>query len=301
MGKARLAKVRLRVPRLRLPRPTTSRLTRRLVVCTIAASVLLGGGTAGALLSIRGTPVHGVRSKTASHGIGQVIQIDPGGPIVLAPDPSPAPAPTTTEPLLPPLAHPTPSSPPPPPVGAAALAEIAYPWQQLGYQIVFLGPRPDLMGQTIFDAHRIEIYLRSGESQQMVAHVLAHEIGHAADVAYNTSERRQQWLNLRGASTSQPWFGCDSCDDFSSPAGDYAETFSFWQVGPNADFSHLAPPPSRDQLQHLIPLFYASPPGGSGGSSGSGAPPPSGGAGSPPSSGSPPAQSCLTVVCTSHA
>ncbi len=297
MGKARLAKVRLRLPRL----------TRRLVVCTIVASALLGGGTAGALLSINATPVHAVRSKSASHGVGQVIQIDPGGPIILAPDPGSAPAPMTTEPLLPPPAHPSPPSPPPPPIGAAALAQITYPWQQLGYQIVFLGPRPDLMGQTIFDAHRIEIYLRTGESQQMVAHVIAHEIGHAADVAYNTPERRQQWLNLRGASKSQPWFGCDSCDDFSSPAGDYAETFSFWQIGPNADFSHLGPPPSQDQLKQLIPLFFASPPSGSGGSggttgsSGSTAPPPAGSSGGPPSSDPPPGQSCLTVLCTSHA
>jgi uncharacterized membrane protein YgcG len=295
------------MPQIRLSRLRLPRVTRRLVVCTIAASALLGGGTAGALLSINGTPVHTVRSRSASHGVRQVIQIDPGGPSVVAPGSSPAPVPTTTEPLLPPPAHPTSPTPPPPPVGAAALAEITYPWQQLGYQVVFLGPRPDLMGQTIFDAHRIEIYLRSAEPQQMVAHVIAHEIGHAADVAYNTPERRQQWLHLRGTSTSQPWFGCDSCDDFSSPAGDYAETFSFWQVGPNADFSHLAPPPSQDQLQQLIPLFFASPPSGSGGSAGSGGSsgsggqqPPSGGAGSPPSSGSPPGQSCLTVVCMSH-
>jgi hypothetical protein len=155
------------------------------------------------------------------------------------------------------------------------------------------------MGQTIFDEHRIEIYLRSGESQPMVAHVIAHEIGHAIDVSYNTSDRRQQWLQLRGASTSQPWFGSD---DFSSPAGDYAETFSFWQVGPNADWSHLAPPPSPAQLKQLIPLFYASGPSGSGGSDGQSPPPPSsGGSGPPPSSNpSPGGQSCFTVVCTSH-
>jgi hypothetical protein len=226
--------------------------------------------------------------------------VDPGGPIIVAPDPGAAPVPTTAPSLLPPPARPTPSTPPPPPIGAAALAQISYPWQELGYQIAFLGPRPDLMGQTIFDAHRIEIYLRNGESQLMVAHVIAHEIGHAADVAYNTSERRQQWLKLRGASTSQPWFGCGSCDDFSSPAGDYAETFSFWQVGPNADFSHLAPPPSPDQLKQLIPLFFASPPSGSGSSGGSGGqPPPSGSSGGPPSSSPPPGQSCLTVVCSS--
>ncbi len=294
MGKGRLARARLKLPRL----------TRRVLLCTVAASVVLGGGTAGALMSIGRAPAHAVRARSATHPPGQgSIQIDPGGPIILAPEPTTPPAAPTAPPPLPTTAHPSPPTPPPPPIGAAALSQISYPWQQLGYQIVFLGPRPDLMGQTIFDEHRIEIYLRSGESQLMVAHVIAHEIGHAVDVAYNTSERRQQWLNLRGASTSQPWFGCETCDDFSSPAGDYAETFSFWQVGPSADFSHLAPPPSPDQLRQLIPLFYVSAPTASGGSGGSGGqpPPPSGGSGGPPSS-SPPSggQSCLTMVCTSR-
>src|SRR2546421_4428475 len=296
MGKGRLARARLRMPRL----------TRRVLLCTVAASAVLGGSTAGALMSIRGAPAHSRPTTSASHAMGDgSTRVDPGGPIILAPDPSQPPVATTAPPpLLPVPARVTPPTLPPPPVGAAALAQISYPWQQLGYQIVFLGPRSDLMGQTIFDAHRIEIYLRSGESQLTVAHVIAHEIGHAADVAYNTPERRQQWLNLRGASTSQPWFGCDGCDDFSSPAGDYAETFSFWQVGPNADYSHLAPPPSPEQLKQLIPLYFASSPSGSGGSGGSGGqrpPPPSGGSGGPPSSNpSPGGQSCLTVVCTSR-
>jgi hypothetical protein len=254
-------------------------------------------------MSVGGTPIHPARAKSAAHRVGHgPLQIDPGAPIILAPDPSLPPVATTAPPPLPTPVALAPPSPPSPPVGAAALSQISYPWQQLGYQIVFLGPRSDLMGQTIFDAHRIEIYLRNGESQLMVAHVIAHEIGHAADVAYNTSDRRQQWLQLRGASTSEPWFGCDGCDDFSSPAGDYAETFSFWQVGPRADFSHLAPPPSPDQLKQLIPLFFASGPSGSGGSSGQSPPPSSsGGSGPPPNSSPPPGgQSCLTIVCTSN-
>ncbi|HEY3702837.1 MAG TPA: hypothetical protein VGL32_11320, partial [Acidimicrobiales bacterium] len=295
LGKGRLAKAGLRMPRL----------TRRVLVGTVAASAALGGGTAGALMSIGHTPTHAAPARTA-HALSQPpVSIDPGGPIVVAPDPSP---PSTPPPLPSPATPPvrsTPPTPPPPPIGAAALSQISYPWQQLGYQIVFLGPRADLMGQTIFDQHRIEIYLRNGESRLMVAHVVAHEIGHAADVAYNTPERRQRWLQLRGASTSQPWFGCDGCDDFSSPAGDYAETFSFWQVGPAADYSHLAPHPSADQLKQLIPLFYGSSSSSSGGSAGPppsspSSPPSSGGSGPPPGSGSQPGQSCLTVVCSSR-
>jgi hypothetical protein len=286
MGKGRLAKARLWMPRL----------TRRVLVGTVAASAALGGGTAGALLSIGGPPSH-VAPARIGHALSQPpVSVDPGGPIIVAPDPGPPPTPAPPPSPLASLVPAAPPTPPQPPIGAAALSQISYPWQQLGYQIAFLGPRPDLMGQTIFDQHRIEIYLREGESKLMVAHVIAHEIGHAADVAYNTPERRQQWLHLRGASTSESWFGCDGCDDFSSPAGDYAETFSFWQVGRDADFSQLAPPPSADQLRQLIPLFFAS-------SSADPPPPPpsSGGSGPPPSSSSQPGgQSCLTVVCSSR-
>jgi hypothetical protein len=303
MGKGRLAKARARLPQL----------TPRLLICTAAVTALLGGGTAGALVSRGDTPWHSSGAKRAARSLGQQpIQIDPGNPIVIAPDPIAPPAASPDPSPTPPPVTQGPATPPAPPVGAAALAQITYPWQQLGYQIVFLGPRPDLMGQTMFDEHRIEIYLRDGESQLMVAHVIAHEIGHAVDVAYNTPERRQQWLNLRGASTSEPWFGCSSCDDFSSPAGDYAETFSFWQVGPKADYSHLAPPPSPQQLKQLIPLFYSSGTNDSGGSGGQTTPPPSSGgsgsrpssdppsSGSPPSSGPPSGQSCVSIVCTSQ-
>jgi hypothetical protein len=300
MGKGRQAEARRRMPRL----------TRRVLVGAVAASAALGGGTAGALMSIGGTPTHPAPATAShSHALSQTpVRVDPGGPIIVAPDPGPpsTPAPPASPASAPiPSTPPTPPPPPPPPIGAAALSQISYPWQQLGYQIVFLGPRPDLMGQTIFDQHRIEIYLRDGESKLMVAHVIAHEIGHAADVAYNTPERRKQWLHLRGASTSQPWFGCEGCDDFSSPAGDYAETFSFWQVGPDADYSQLAPPPSPDQLRQLVPLFFASSSGSSGSSAGPppsspSSPPSSGGSGPPPSSNPPPGQSCLTVVCASR-
>jgi hypothetical protein len=292
MRKGRLARARLWTPRL----------TRRVLIGAVAASAALGGGTAGALLSTGAASTHAARP---AHAVDRTpVSIDPGGPIIMAPDPNPSSPPAPPPPPGAPLVRSTPPTPPPPPIGAAALSQISYPWQQLGYQIVFLGARPDLMGQTIFDQHRIEIYLRDGESKQIVAHVIAHEIGHAADVAYNTPERRREWLHLRGASTSAPWFGCDGCDDFSSPAGDYAETFSFWQVGPNADFSQLAPPPAPDQLRQLIPLFFASSPGSSESAAGpppsSSSPPSSGGSGPPPGSSSQPGgQSCLTVLCSS--
>lgn len=60
---------------------------------------------------------------------------------------------------------------------------------------------------------------------------------------------------MRGLSPSSSWWPCNRCTDFSSPAGDFAEVFATWLVGP-ADFrGHLKGPPSARELQALTPLF----------------------------------------------
>lgn len=135
-----------------------------------------------------------------------------------------------------------------------ALGRISYPWQQLGYRIVFLGPQPDMWGRTSpRSLATIEIYVRPDESVDMLAHVIAHEIGHAVDLVYGNDQRRSVWLQLRGIGP-RPWFTCSMCQDFATPAGDFAETFAFWQVH---DFSRsqLAPAPTPAQLDQLDALF----------------------------------------------
>jgi hypothetical protein len=137
---------------------------------------------------------------------------------------------------------------------AAALARVSYPWQQLGYRIVFLGPQAGVWGRTSPRSMGfIDIYVRPDESVDMLAHVIAHEIGHAVDLTYGNDQRRQVWEELRGVSP-RPWFTCSMCEDFSTPAGDFAETFAYWQLH---DFSRseLAPAPTAAQLAQLTPLF----------------------------------------------
>jgi hypothetical protein len=174
-------------------------------------------------------------------------------------------APTTTPPppaghRSDPVATTTPAD--PPAVAdrvSAALGRISYPWQQLGYRIVFLGPQPGLWGRTSQRSlSTIEIYVRPDESVDMLAHVIAHEIGHAVDLVYGNDQRRSLWLELRGISP-RPWFTCSMCQDFTTPAGDFAEVFAYWQLG---DFSRsqLAPPPTPAQLSQLLPLFSPPPP-----------------------------------------
>jgi hypothetical protein len=61
-------------------------------------------------------------------------------------------------------------------------------------------------------------------------------------------------MQLRGLDASGAWFGCSACTDFATPAGDFAEVFSYWQTG--TDFqSRMAGYPSPEALEALLPLF----------------------------------------------
>ncbi|MBV9936217.1 MAG: hypothetical protein JO367_18120, partial [Actinobacteria bacterium] len=140
-------------------------------------------------------------------------------------------------------------------VGQAALARLTYPWAATGYTIVFEGPRAGLFGLTKADERRIEIYVRPGENPDLLAHVVAHEIGHAVDKTFGTPARRGEWLTIRGLSPSSGWFTCNRCTDFDTPAGDFAETFAQWQLGLNDFRSRVAPMPDAAMMARLVPLF----------------------------------------------
>jgi hypothetical protein len=133
----------------------------------------------------------------------------------------------------------------------AVLELIRYPWEDLGFDIVFFNARTGYRGLTISAQRRIEIYVRSGEGPILQAFDLAHELGHAFDLKYNDEARRREWLALRGIQTSTPWFGCDACPDYGTPAGDFAETFAFLLLGPGDFHSTLSPQPGADQIPRL--------------------------------------------------
>jgi hypothetical protein len=128
---------------------------------------------------------------------------------------------------------------------------IHYPWQDLGYSIVFMGSRLGYRAMTLTLPHRIEIYVRPGEDPMHQAFDLAHELGHAFDLKYNDEGRRRKWLELRGIKPSVPWFGCDACPDYSTPVGDFAETFAYLLLGPGNYHSQMAPAPRPDQIAEL--------------------------------------------------
>jgi hypothetical protein len=163
----------------------------------------------------------------------------------------------------PPVAPPPPVAPRPAPkltreqVSNAALAMIRYPWRELGVHISFLGPRGGYLGRTFPQQGRIEMYVRPDETPTRLAYMLAHEIGHMADWRWNTPARRQQWKAARHIPASMSWFGnaFGGGDDLGTPAGDFAETFALWQVGPVDYKSRLGRPPTPEELAALAPLF----------------------------------------------
>lgn len=141
--------------------------------------------------------------------------------------------------------------------GDAALGLIRYPWRELGATVVFLPGRAGLLGKTFPERSRIEMYVRPGESALRLAYMTAHEIGHMVDWRYGTGPRRSAWKQLRGVPAAVPWFGSalGGGDDLSTLAGDFAETFAFWQVGPVDYASRVGPPPDAALLERMAALF----------------------------------------------
>jgi hypothetical protein len=138
---------------------------------------------------------------------------------------------------------------------AAALALIPFSWQQLHYQLVFMPPQPGVRAMIFEREHRIEIYARPADDALRIAYDIAHELGHAVDMTFNTAETRRKWLEVRGIDPSTPWFGCDRCTDFNTPAGDFAETFAFLLLGPGHFSGRIAAPPTDEQVTALRQFF----------------------------------------------
>jgi hypothetical protein len=140
--------------------------------------------------------------------------------------------------------------------GRAALDALHYPWRELGYSIRFEPWRGgNLLGLTDSGSRTITMFVRPGQSDESLRVTLAHEVGHALDFVTGGDAQRRRYLELRGLSPDTPWYPCDGCSDYASPAGDWAEVFALWLMGPGDFRSQLAGPPDAATLERLQPLF----------------------------------------------
>jgi hypothetical protein len=192
----------------------------------------------------------------------------PALPTTVAPALIAPPAATTTvpEPAVPvapaPVPNPTAAAPAPTLAqrGAEALALIHYPWEQTGYSIVFSGARPGMLGLTSNVTHTITIYVRDTQSSSAIARIIAHELGHAVDLRFTTDAERDRYRAIRGLGSVAWYPDCLQCSDYGYPAGDFAEVFASWLLGPGRFASLIGAPPTAGELAQLSPIFAAAAP-----------------------------------------
>jgi hypothetical protein len=142
--------------------------------------------------------------------------------------------------------------------GAAALASLQHP-TAAGVTISFLPGGGALKGMTYYDRHHVDVFVAScsRESAELLRHVVAHEMGHAWDSVHMTDDLRAQYLAARGIPAGTPWFGCNACQDFATPAGDFAETYAQWQRGASDSRTQISHPASPAELARLGAQFFS--------------------------------------------
>ncbi len=141
-------------------------------------------------------------------------------------------------------------------VAARALGLIAFDWRNglPGWELRFLDGRSGYRGLTYPDAAVIEVFVRPGDTAEGLAHVVAHEMGHAVDVSTLDDEDRAQWAAARGYGGRATWWVSSGGSDFASGSGDFAESFAWWQAAGGQWFGDLAGPPNPAQVGLLAQL-----------------------------------------------
>jgi hypothetical protein len=114
---------------------------------------------------------------------------------------------------------------------------------QLGYTLRVAGPVAGLRGQTDTAARTITLFVSPRDAPHVVAHDLAHEIGHAFDARRLTPALRAAYLRTRGVPAA-PWFPDRTASDYRSGAGDFAEVFALCHASSPVYRSRLAPRPA---------------------------------------------------------
>jgi hypothetical protein len=82
---------------------------------------------------------------------------------------------------------------------------------------VKLGSGNGPLGMADSGTKTITLWPRDHQSDNDLLFTLYHEVGHAYDFDRLNSSKRGQWANARGYSPD-PWFGCNGCSDFDTPA-----------------------------------------------------------------------------------
>ncbi|HEY5110583.1 MAG TPA: hypothetical protein VII96_13330 [Acidimicrobiales bacterium] len=242
-----------------VPRRSLLRLDVLIVLAVV--SVVLG---AALVMSTRPHPAprSGITMAAVPTGpFAALPQTDPAVSTVPTTVPPPAP-PAPAAPAAAPAAAPVVDPSSPESMGAAALALVRYPWQQLvGYTIKFLpiadAPSPGFYGNSDFTWGKSggvsTMYVYPGETVDQLAGITAFEIGHEVDAAYvEPQDGHDQIAGILGVHPASWAPECD-CAEQGYLSGWYAAAFSdYWSPGVGA-WSSFAPPPTGATLTALQP------------------------------------------------
>jgi hypothetical protein len=137
--------------------------------------------------------------------------------------------------------------------GRKALALLRFKPEDVlpGWTIVFKPARAGILGLTLVQERRVEVYVRMDRPLAGTAHDIAHELGHAVDVTYYSDDEHLSYLELRNLAPSTSWWTCSGCRDMQVGAGDFAETFALWAAPRFRFYSELAPEPSLQVLDRF--------------------------------------------------
>ena len=123
-------------------------------------------------------------------------------------------------------------------VGRAAEALIAFDYHSVldGWTFEYGGPRDGYRGNTNTVSRTISVYVGEYDTPQVVAEVIAHEVGHALDIMYLDDDTRIEWMEMRGV--TEGWWPHSGASDFHVGAGDYAEAVAKLIVDSPSDSEH---------------------------------------------------------------
>jgi hypothetical protein len=144
--------------------------------------------------------------------------------------------------------------------GVHALASLQGGAARTGFRVEFRGARKGYLGLTHLHERRIEMFVRAcgTQSDELLRHVMAHELGHAYDTTHGNAATRRAWMAVRGIPAGTPWYGCSGCTDFATPAGDYAEVYAQWARGASSNRSRLAGDVAPAPLAELARRFFGA-------------------------------------------
>lgn len=111
-----------------------------------------------------------------------------------------------------------------------SLENLTFDWvNYLPTTIIRLEPvREDNIRGLAYISNLEIVIFYNGYEDFAMDHILLHEMGHIIDLSLNSVEDRSRWKAEREIKDDVPWWPDAFASDFSTGAGDFAESFAVW-------------------------------------------------------------------------